>query len=753
MTIRAKLYAAIVLTVLGPLATTAVALQGMSQMGDRFDEVHQRAEHEALARELKFLVTDVNGWQTAYGYAGGDLRGPVRGARRGAPRGARPRERDAHRRARAAAAAPARSASSTRSWSSTRWPVRKLQAGQTEEVRDIFLGPELERFEAMAATAEELAAYEADQAAATETAFDEARDDARRRLIAVALGAGVVVILLLVTANDIARMALEGERRTPSDRARAPARPAVVTRDVLLTLSLLLGAALAARFVASLIRVPEILVLVLFGALLGPSAARRGRRAARLDRRTAAVHPRRLADPLLRRAQPLARRAAARLGRARDARRPGGAADRRSIVGVVAHVAFDLSWTAALLMGAVLAPTDPAILIPLFVRSRLRPKVAQTVVAESAFNDPTGAVLALALAGVLLSGDASLAAPAEEFVVDLAISTVLGIVAGVLLAATISSHRAGIWRESSAAAVLAVVTIGYFSLDSAGGSGYLGAFLAGLIVGNMERLGLAMHSEHERELRQFAFSTADLITLFVFVVLGANIPFDTLGEYFLPALAVLAALLLVARPLTVLACTLPDRRAGWTRPEVAFLCWTRETGVVPAALVGVLAGLGVPDVDVYAAVVALAIVMTLVLQALPAAWLAGRLGLLDGEHPAEGRAPRRRRADRAAARAARRASGSATSGPGRCCAARRSRSPASAASAPTCPTASAGPARRAGAPTTRRGSRARTTRRSGAPSFASASSRSATGSSCRRSRSSSSPPGTSSASSSCSRSR
>jgi hypothetical protein len=64
----------------------------------------------------------------------------------------------------------------------------------------------------MAATAQQLAAYEADQAEATETAFDDARDDARRRLIAVALGAGVVIILLLVTANDIARMALEGER-------------------------------------------------------------------------------------------------------------------------------------------------------------------------------------------------------------------------------------------------------------------------------------------------------------------------------------------------------------------------------------------------------------------------------------------------------------------------------------------------------------------------------------------------------------
>jgi len=403
-----------------------------------------------------------------------------------------------------------------------------------------------------------------------------------------------------------------------------------VTRDILLTLSLLLGAALAARFVASLIRVPEILVLVLFGALLGPEL---------LD--VVDVPLDSIGAQLLftlgvslilfygglNLSLDVLQRVWVGLGMLVVP----GVLLTALVTGVVAHLAFDLSWTAALLMGAVLSPTDPAILIPLFVRSRLRAKVAQTVVAESAFNDPTGAVLALALAGVLLSGDASLAAPAEEFVVDLAISTVLGIVAGVMLAATISSNRAGIWRESSAAAVLAVVTIGYFSLDSAGGSGYLGAFLAGLIVGNMERLGLAMHSEHERELRQFAYSTADLITLFVFVVLGANIPFGTLGEYFLPALAVLAALLLVARPLTVLACTLPDRRAGWTRPEVAFLCWTRETGVVPAALVGVLAGLGVPDVEVYASVVALAIVLTLLLQALPAVWLAGRLGLLDGE--------------------------------------------------------------------------------------------------------------------------
>jgi cell volume regulation protein A len=401
-----------------------------------------------------------------------------------------------------------------------------------------------------------------------------------------------------------------------------------VTDDVLLTLSLLLIAALVARLLASLLRIPEILLLVALGALLGPSV---------LD--VVDVPFESLGAQLmftlgvslilfyggLNLSLPLLRKVWVALGLLVVP----GVIITTLVVGAAAHFAFDLPWSAALLVGAVLSPTDPAILIPLFIRSRLRPKVAQTVIAESAFNDPTGAVLALTLAGIVLTGDTSVAEPVAEFAVDLGISTVIGIVAGVLLAAAISSHRAGIWRESSAIAVLAVVTISFFSLDTAGGSGYLGAFLAGLIVGNMEHLGLAMHDPHEIEMRAFVFNLADLVTLIVFVVLGANIPFDTLADNLLPALAVLAVLLLVARPLTVLACVLPDRGGGWERREVAFLCWTRETGVIPAALVGVLAGLGVPHGDVLASVVALAIVLTLLLQALPARWLADRLGLLE----------------------------------------------------------------------------------------------------------------------------
>src|SRR5829696_9127969 len=419
-----------------------------------------------------------------------------------------------------------------------------------------------------------------------------------------------------------------GGRHRPA-RPRSRAARAAMTDEVLLTLSLLLMGALLARFVASLINVPEILVLVAIGAGFGPSA---------LD--VVDVPFDSLGAQLmftlgvslilfyggLSLSLPVLRKVWVTLAMLAV---PGMLLT-AAVVGVAAHFAFDLPWDAALLVGAVLAPTDPAILIPLFIRSRLKPKVAQTVIAESAFNDPTGAALALTLAGVILTGSDSLAEPATEFLVDLAISTLIGIVAGIVLAASISSHRMGIWRESAAIAVLTVVTISFFSLDTAGGSGYLGAFLAGLIVGNMEHLGLGEADQpHVQDVRHFAFNLADIVTLIVFMVLGANIPFDELGDNLLPAIAVLATLMLVARPLTVLACTMPDRGARWTRQELAFLCWTRETGVVPAALVGVLAGLGVPEGDVFASVVALAIVLTLVLQALPARWLADRLGLLE----------------------------------------------------------------------------------------------------------------------------
>jgi hypothetical protein len=211
VTIRAKLYVAILLTVIGPVITIAVALHGMSMLGDRFDEVQLRSDQRALALDLKFGVTDFNGWQTAYGYDDG---------------ASRPRFEQSVRQFRmdlAAARNELTDRHETRLLDEIRVRFAKfmeldreayaaLQRGEDARVKEIFLGPELRLFDAMASRADELARFEARSATVTEQGFDDSREDSRRALIAVALGAALVIILLLVTASDIARMALETHR-------------------------------------------------------------------------------------------------------------------------------------------------------------------------------------------------------------------------------------------------------------------------------------------------------------------------------------------------------------------------------------------------------------------------------------------------------------------------------------------------------------------------------------------------------------
>jgi len=403
----------------------------------------------------------------------------------------------------------------------------------------------------------------------------------------------------------------------------------VSARDVIEVIAILLAAGLVSDLVAGILRVPRMLVLVGAGALLGPHAIDR------LDLPLDSVGVQILLTLgvsmiLFFGGLGLTFRVLRPVALGLGLLGVPGVLVTAVVTGSVAALAFDLPFEAGLLVGAVLAPTDPAILIPLFERMGLRAKVRQTLVAESALNDPTGAVLALAVAAFVLGEGETLADPLWEFIADMAVSTGVGIAFGVLLALVISERRIGFWRESPGIAVLFVLAGGYFTIDSAGGSGYLGAFIAGLIVANMDELGLGMHSERERDMRSFVATSADLMVMFVFITLGANLPFDDFGDQALPALATIAALILVARPLTVLACLLPDRRGRWQREEIAFVAWTRETGVVPAALAALLIAEGVPYEAELVTVVAMAILVTLLVQSTTKAWLARRLGLDDG---------------------------------------------------------------------------------------------------------------------------
>jgi hypothetical protein len=225
VTIRAKLYAAIVMTVLGPVVIIAVALSAMARLDDRFGDVEQRAARQSLALELKFGVTDLNGWQTAYGYDDGASRPRFDQSRAAVERDlARAKRTLTDPRERATLARLERGLRGFLALDDVAYAA--LRDGRDERVRQIFLGPEIARFQAMAGAAADLAGYESAQAAATRRAFDDERADARRQIVAVGLGAAVLIVLLLVTAQDVARAALERRDETGGGVTARTAPPA-----------------------------------------------------------------------------------------------------------------------------------------------------------------------------------------------------------------------------------------------------------------------------------------------------------------------------------------------------------------------------------------------------------------------------------------------------------------------------------------------------------------------------------------------
>lgn len=157
----------------------------------------------------------------------------------------------------------------------------------------------------------------------------------------------------------------------------------------------------------------------------------------------------------------------------------------------------------------------------------------------------------------------------------------------------------------------------------------MAVFAFGIVLGNKHLFGFKMSEEEELKLEDYILTTSLIMRIFIFVLLGSQVNFALLQQYFWGALGVVALFMLVGRPLVVFICALPDRRAKWQPNELLFMCWTRETGVIPGALAGMLVGMKAPYADVIAAVTFMAILLTIIIQATTTEWLARKLGLLE----------------------------------------------------------------------------------------------------------------------------
>lgn len=300
------------------------------------------------------------------------------------------------------------------------------------------------------------------------------------------------------------------------------------------------------------------------------------------------------------------------------------------ITACAAQYLLDLPFIFALLLGAVIASTDPATLVPVFRQVKVRAKVAQTVMSESAFNDAMGAILTFAVLGLAISGgDFSISQSLLSLLQQSLLGLVGGAILGYLAAVLIAHDKYSFLAEYAPVVTLMSVAAAYLSVDNLHASGFMAVFVFGMVLGNKDLLGFKMSESEESKLEDFILTTSLIMRIFIFVLLGSQVNFALLHQYFWGALGVVLVFMFIGRPLVVFVCALPNRRAQWTLNELLFMCWTRETGVIPGALAGMLVGMKVPHSDVIASVTFMAILLTILVQATTTEWLARKLGLLE----------------------------------------------------------------------------------------------------------------------------
>ncbi|WP_407181298.1 cation:proton antiporter [Bradyrhizobium sp. STM 3562] len=300
------------------------------------------------------------------------------------------------------------------------------------------------------------------------------------------------------------------------------------------------------------------------------------------------------------------------------------------ITGLAAYLVFGMPPVLALLLGATISSTDPATLVPIFRQIRIRDRVAQTVMSESAFNDAMAAILTFyVLAFATSSGAFSLGGAIFDLLKQAAVGLLAGIALGYLAALLIAHERWAVLAEYAPVVTLVAVIGAYFAASGLQASGFMAVFVFGIVLGNKEALGFRMEPDEAQKLNEFVLTTAFIMRLFIFMLLGAQLDFSEMAHHWQGGVAVALVLMFVARPITVFLCALPDRRARWTMAELLLMCWSRETGVIPAALAGLLLGSRAPAAHLIASVTFIIIVMTILIQAPTTEWLGRKLGLLE----------------------------------------------------------------------------------------------------------------------------
>lgn len=257
-----------------------------------------------------------------------------------------------------------------------------------------------------------------------------------------------------------------------------------------------------------------------------------------------------------------------------------GVAGTAALVAAFAHWALKLPWLESFLIGSVISSTDAASVFNILRSKKLALKehTDSLLEIESGSNDPISYMLSTVAVG-LMSG--------EEMVVPLLLlqQLAVGILCGLLLGKlAIWALRRGAFPsgQSQTIFIFSVVILSYALPAALGGNGYLSAYLCGIWMGNTKL-------PQKRYLVHFFDVVTDVAQVLIFFLLGLLVTPVELPSVLLPALAVMAFLTLVGRPLVAALLLLPFRPS---LGQVGVVSWAGLRGVasIVFAIMAVLGG-------------------------------------------------------------------------------------------------------------------------------------------------------------------
>ena len=289
-----------------------------------------------------------------------------------------------------------------------------------------------------------------------------------------------------------------------------------------------------------------------------------------------------------------------------------------ALLAVAAHYVLGLSWIVSGLIGAALAPTDPAVTFSVLAGREVRGRSGTILEGESGFNDPVGIALMIGMVELATEDGASFSLVVTEFLGEMGIGLVVGLLgAGVL--AWLLRYAPIPDRSLYPIAVMLAAGLIYGAAAVASGSGFLAVFVAGILFGDRQ-------FDARSEVRSFNSALSDLGELAAFVALGLTIDLAFIADEGLWWRGLVLAVLLgfVIRPLVV-GPLVAAMRLTWG--ERVFVVWSGLKGAVPI----LLASLAVVGGTEYAAeiygIVFVVVLFSVVVQGTLVPAVAARLGV------------------------------------------------------------------------------------------------------------------------------